>query len=66
MGNLLKINEKASYHRIEVVCPDGSLKTFNRVKDVSEYLGIKITTINAAILKAPHRAFGYTFLGYKE
>lgn len=66
MEKLSKINEKNSYNRVEVVCPDGSLKYFNRVKDVSEYLGIKITTINSAILKAPHRAFGYTFLGYKE
>ena len=65
-AKLLIINEKTAYKRVEVTCPDGTLKIFNSVKEVSDYFGIKIPTINDAILKDPHRAFGYTFLGYKE
>lgn len=66
IAKLLIINEKTAYKRVEVTYPNGSLKIFNSVKEVSDYFGIKITTINAAILKDPHRVFGYTFLGYKE
>ena len=65
-AKLLIIHEKTAYKRVEVTCPDGTLKIFNSVKEVSDYFGIKIPTINDAILKDPHRAFGYTFLGYKE
>lgn len=66
LAKIMAINEKNSYHRIDVICPDGSLKTFNSVSDVSEYLGIKKTTISTTLGKLPHRAFGYTFIGYKN
>lgn len=65
LGKLRKINEYHSYKNIKVICPDGTEKHFNSVKDVAFHFGIKITTINATLLKYPHRAFGYTFIGYK-
>lgn len=65
IDNLRKINEVNSYKRLEVICPDGTKKEFKSVKETSIYFGIKITTINAALLQHPHRAFGYTFIGYK-
>lgn len=66
LDKLAIINEKISYHKIDVTCPNGSFKTFGSVKEVSNYLGIKVGTISAALLKNPHRAFGYTFIGYKN
>lgn len=60
------INLQNSYKRIDVICPDGTEKHFNSVKEISSYFGIKQTTINDALLKQHHRAFGYTFIGYKE
>lgn len=66
LGKLAIINEATSYHKIDVTCPDGSLKAFGSVNEVSNYFGIKVSTISAALLKDPHRAFGYTFIGYKN
>ena len=66
LDKLRKINEVNSYKRIDVICPDGSEKHFASVKETALYFGIKVTTINAALLKKPHRAFGYTIIGYKQ
>lgn len=63
---LRTINDKMSYRRIEVVSPNGKVFTFSSTKEVSEYFGIKLTTINNALINKPNRAFGYTFIGYKE
>ena len=61
-----RVNEKNSYQRIVVVCPDGTEKEFHSVKEVSLHFGIKVLTINDALIKNSHRAFGYTFIGYKK
>ena len=58
-----KINEVNAYKEICVTSPNGKVFTFQSTKEVSDYFGIKITTINDALSKKPHRAFGYTFVG---
>lgn len=60
------VNEKNSYKRIVVICPDGTEKEFHSVKEVALHFGIKVLTINDALIKNSHRAFGYTFIGYKK
>ena len=64
-AKLRKINEINSYKLIEVTSPNGVIFKFNSTKEASEYFGVKIITINEALIKAPHRAFGYTYKGYK-
>lgn len=62
---LRKVNEVMSYRQVEVTSPNGKVFRFNSTKEASEYFGVKISTINEALIKPPHRAFGYTYKGYK-